>query len=534
MNKLLKLLKIDMLQSFSLNKLNRKHNKKNYKQIGSLILIGVSGLFLFFASMFYMFMMGYALKSINHIEAILYIGISCGSVFCFMYSFFKSSGFLYETKDFELLMALPIKTKYIVTSKLLSLLLINYLLFGLFYIPSIVAYIVLTTVNALVIIQGIIVFMTGPLLIMSVCGFVSFVINVLLRKFKYKNYVMSILYFVLFIALFVLYMMFVNKIGGNDDVDINEMANMILNIALKMKNVYPMSGFVVKGFEGNILYFLLFVAIMIIPFVILVIFVSKTFLVCNMNAKSIAYKSTYKLSNSKTPNKIKALLKKETKRFFSSTNIMLNLGIGPIMSTLLVVMNVMMNSYGSTEEMKSVSTILIIMLSGLAFGMMPSTSSSINLEGKTFWILKSTPVKTKDVFIAKSLFYVLLCLPFAIINTGLYVFINGFNALNTILMLVDQVVIIIIFAFEGLFINILAPKLDWDNEVRAIKQTGAPVISMLFGFLIDGLLFIIPFILEIYFGFGLIGVLVMGILILTIVSILLFTVGKSKYERIQV
>ena len=101
-------------------------------------------------------------------------------------------------------------------------------------------------------------------------------------------------------------------------------------------------------------------------------------------------------------------------------------------------------------------------------------------------------------------------------------------------MLVDQVVIIIIFAFEGLFINILAPKLDWDNEVRAIKQTGAPVISMLFGFLIDGLLFIIPFILEIYFGFGLIGVLVMGILILNIVSILLFTVGKSKYERIQV
>ena len=197
-------------------------------------------------------------------------------------------------------------------------------------------------------------------------------------------------------------------------------------------------------------------------------------------------------------------------------------------------MNVMMNSYGSTEEMKSVSTILIIMLSGLAFGMMPSTSSSINLEGKTFWILKSTPVKTKDVFMAKSLFYVLLCLPFAIINTGLYVFINGFNALNTILMLVDQVVIIIIFAFEGLFINILAPKLDWDNEVRAIKETGAPVISMLFGFLIDGLLFIIPFILEIYFGLGLIGVLVMGILILIIVSILLFTVGKSKYERIQV
>lgn len=533
MNKLFKLLKIDLLQSFSLNKLNKKHNTTNYKPIVSLILTLVCGFFLFAVVMFYMFMMGEALKTVDSVKSILYIGIVCGTYFCFMYSFFKSSGYLYEIKDFELLMALPIKTKYIVSSKLITLLLINYLSFGLFYVPSAITYIILCKTSIIVILEAIIVFLTGPLLILAVCGFVSFVLNILLRKFKFKNYLMSILYVLLFITVFVFYMIFVSNMSSSDDTDISQIVNLILDASTKLKSIYPFAEWVVKAFEGNYLYLLLYVVVMVVPFILLVWFVSKTFLTCNMNAKSVSFKSTYKLSNQKQPSKIKALLKRETKRFFSSTNIMLNLGMGPLMSTILVVMNVVVNSYNSIDEFKEISSILIVMLAGFSFGMMPSTSSSINLEGKTFWILKSSPVKTNQILFSKSLFYVLLCLPFAIINTGLYVFSFGFNIFNVILLLVDQILMASIFAFEGLFVNILSPKLDWDNEVKAIKQTGAPIISMLFGFIIDALLFIIPFILEIYFGIGLVGVLLMGILLLTIVCSLLFTVGKNKFEKIQ-
>ena len=533
MSKLFKLLKIDLLQSFSLNKLNKKHNTRNYKQIGSLILMLVCALFMFVAVLFYMFLMGKALETVDSVKSILYIGVVIGTYFCFMYSFFKSSGYLYEIKDFELLMALPIKTKYIVASKLITLLLINYLTFGLFYVPSAITYIVICKANIIVILESIIVFLTGPLLIIAVCGFVSFLLNILLRKFKFKNYLMSILYVILFVTVFVLYMIFVSNMSSGDDQDITQIVNLILDVSTKLKSAYPLAEWVVKAFEGNYLYLLLYIVVMVVPFILLVWFVSKTFLTCNMNAKSVSFRSTYKLSTQKQPSKVKALLKKETKRFFSSTNIMLNLGMGPLMSTILVVMNVFLNSYNSAAELKEISTILIVILSGLSFGMMPSTSSSINLEGKTFWILKSSPVETNKILFTKSLFYVLLCLPFAIINTGLYVVLNGFNVMNVILLLLDQIIMASIFAFEGLFINILSPKLDWDNEVKAIKQTGAPVISMLFGFIIDALLFIIPFILEMYFGLGLVGVLLMGILLLAITGSLLFTVGKNKFEKIQ-
>ena len=49
----------------------------------------------------------------------------------------KANSLLFEGKDFELLMSMPINTKTIVLSKLISLLLINYLSFGLILVPCI-------------------------------------------------------------------------------------------------------------------------------------------------------------------------------------------------------------------------------------------------------------------------------------------------------------------------------------------------------------------------------------------------------------
>lgn len=539
MNKLLKLIKIDLLQSFSLNNLNRKHNNKNRKQIGGLILLGIVAIFLFIAIMFYMFVIGFALHEINQLEKIINLGVSLGTIICFIYSFFKTSGFLYEVRDFELLMSLPIKTKNIVISKLVSLLIINYYMFGVIYIPSIITYLIVGNFSIVTLIMALIVFVIGPLLIISICGFVSFLVNMLLKRFKYKNSVMSILYTIMFVGFFIVYMLFISNISDSSESELTEIGNMICGLVDRLNKFYPISNIALEAIKGNFLFLLLFLAIMIIPFMLFVYFVSKTFLQCNMNAKSANTNSKYVLKNQKSSNVIGALIKKEAKRFFSSSNIMLNLGIGPIMSTILVVVNIIMNGNNINGEGEIINVfgelapLLIIILSSIGFGMMPSTSSSINLEGKTLWILKSAPVKANNVLLAKSLFYCIICLPFAFINTCLYLLLDDFNVITFILIFICQIIIIFIFSFEGLFINLLSPKLDWDNEVKAIKQTGAPVISMIFGFVIDALLFIIPFIMEISFGNGLFMVLIFGIIILIIVSVLLFTIGKNKYEKLQ-
>lgn len=539
MNKLLKLIRIDLLQSFSLNNLNRKHNNKNHKQIGSLILLAIVAILLFIVIMFYMFVIGFALHEINQLEKIINLGVSLGAIICFIYSFFKTSGLLYEVKDFELLMSLPIKTKNIVISKLVSLLLINYYMFGVIYIPSIITYLIVGSFSIVTLIISLIVFVTGPLLIISICGFVSFFVNMLLKRFKYKNSLMSTLYTIMFVGFFIVYMIFISNISDSSESELTEIGNMICGLVERLNKFYPISNIALEAIKGNFLFLLLFLTIMIIPFMLFVYFVSKTFLQCNMNAKSSNANSKYVLKNKKSSSVIGTLIKKEVKRFFSSSNIMLNLGLGPIMATILVVVNIVMNGNSMNGEGEIINVfgefapLLIVILSSIGFGMMPSTSSSINLEGKTLWILKSAPVKANNVLLAKSLFYCIICLPFAFINTCLYLFLNDFNIITFILIFVCQIIIIFIFSFEGLFINLLSPKLDWDNEVKAIKQTGAPVISMIFGFIIDALLFIIPFVMEISFGNGLIMVLILGIIILIIVSVLLFTIGKNKYEKLQ-
>ena len=107
------------------------------------------------------------------------------------------------------------------------------------------------------------------------------------------------------------------------------------------------------------------------------------------------------------------------------------------------------------------------------------------------------------------------------------------NILNIILAFLIQLVLIFAYAIEGLWINILTPKFDWDNEVKAIKQGTGPLLSMLFGFLLGIIMYVPPFIAIAFNINGLIILLITSIFVLVIMTIILFTHGKKKYDKIQ-
>jgi ABC-2 type transport system permease protein len=189
--------------------------------------------------------------------------------------------------------------------------------------------------------------------------------------------------------------------------DINTMIDLYGEMFGNLKNnfikFYPISGWLLDGLNGDILKYLLYIGVMVIPFAVLVLFVGKNFLKANMNAKISYSAKDFKIQEQKQNGKIKALLKRDVKRFFSSSVQVLNIGIGPILSTIILVVMVIntksaMESEGVAKDfIKSFMPVISILTVGFTFGIMPSTSSSISLEGKNFWILKSAPIETKDV-----------------------------------------------------------------------------------------------------------------------------------------
>lgn len=547
MNKLLKLIKIDIIHSYSINKLNKKHNAK--RKLGSLMATLILGLFLLCFIAFIIISLGVICKQTNQLDTLLILGYTLGTVLCFTVTISKANGFLFEARDFELLMSMPISNKTIVFSKLCSLLILNYLGFGAVFIPCLIVYGVLSLASIGFYILGLIAFLVGPFLVVAVCSFISYLLGLLLRRTKFKSIIMSMVSLLIFIVFMVFYMSFVVKTSaiegelGNDFNAIMQLyGDMIKGLKENIQTYYPIAKFLSEGLQGNLVSYLIYLVIMVIPFTLLVLVVSKNFLKANMRSKNSSSSKNYTFKNQKQENKIVAIFKRDFKRFISSSNQMLNIGIGPILSTILVVvMAINFKNIGGSETNEEAEFIinkllplLLVLTAGFTFGIMPSTSSSISLEGKSFWILKSSPIKTEDVFISKVLFYVIICLPFILVNTVLIYFFTNVSVFNCILVLLIQISLVLGYSLEGLWINILTPKFDWDNEVKAIKQGTGTLLSMLFGFALGVILYVPPFILI---GLGINGFIVLlvdSLVVSTIMGVVLFTHGKKRYEQLEV
>ena len=191
MNKLFSLIKVEIIHGYSINKLSKKKNSN--RKLGPFIATIILSLFLIGFVTFYAIMIGSICKQTNNLDFLLVISYSLGSMLCFTLTISKSNGMLFESKDFELLMSMPIKPRTIVLSKLISLLILNYMSFGLTTVPFFIVYGVLSNASIIFYLLAIIAILVGPLLIITFCSFVSYLLGLLLKNVKSKSIIMSIL-----------------------------------------------------------------------------------------------------------------------------------------------------------------------------------------------------------------------------------------------------------------------------------------------------------------------------------------------------
>lgn len=181
-----------------------------------------------------------------------------------------------------------------------------------------------------------------------------------------------------------------------------------------------------------------------------------------------------------------ALLGREFLHFASSTNYMLNCGLGTFLmplcaiavlwkgSELFVRLDIMF-----AETVGSVPLLLCVVLCGFA-SMNFMTAPSISLEGKSLWLLQSLPIDIWKIYQAK--------IRMQLILTGLPIFLCIVCIAVVYPLYLSQLLMIFLFVASyvwlmtliGLLLGVKMPVLTWTNEIMPIKQ-GAPVMITLFG-----------------------------------------------------
>ena len=407
-------------------------------------------------------------------------GILCFAL-CFIGSAFMSSYQLFRAKDNELLLAMPIKPGAILGSRTVALVLMNYLYGALVIIPAGIVWCVFAPVKPF----GVVAFVIGslllPLMAVALSAFFGWLIAVASTRMKHKS-LFTMIFSILFLGL---YFWGYSKIFSYIQALIENGAE----IAAAVKRAAPPAyWFGVACESGGVTEFILFVLCCIVPFAIAYAIIAANFTKITTTNRGMK-KTKYREKTLKASGVRAALLKKEYTRLTSSPMYMLNAGLGLLFILALAVFVAVKRAdfteiFGSLVPGDGQSALITgLMCAALAFctSMTMISAPSVSLEGNKLWILRSSPAPTRDILRAKVLCHLTVALPVSVIASVILAAALGVGFENALFLVLVPAAATVFCAVLGVLLNLLFPKLDWINEVSAVKQGASVLLAMFIG-----------------------------------------------------
>lgn len=524
MNKFFTLLKINLIENFKLNKL---FNKKNITQkilflilsIVVLVFLGINVGLIYYPILI-------TSDPNDALGNVLRVAFSFSSIALIVATLSQSYGFLFKGNDFDLLVSMPIPTKYIVLSKISTLLISNYLVMAITFIPAIVVVSIVGLASQFIFyFNAVLIFFLFPLMIISIFTFISYFIGTLLNRFKYKNLITIIA----LVALLMGYLYYTFTLDFND-------STAYMNIGGILNYVYYPANFAVNALLGNFNGLLIFVLLNIIAFVIFINVMGKIYLKINTGRKRKARKNNKTLTIKKA-GQTKTLIKNEFKRYFSIPQYVINTIFGKILLPFgMILISVQFSKIELNEpapfDFNEMIYLIIGAIAIFAITLTSTTTVSISLEGKQLWILKSSPVEPKQVFVSKLVVDLTTTyLPAIIGIIGVAIIVKPFSIVGLLLTTLFIIILGLHNAILGLLINLKFPKLKWDLPVRVVKQSLSVFIHMILSFLLIFAVIIgAVFLFKVISEPNIIYLIVIGFVsILVIIEILLLAKFGNKW-----
>lgn len=448
----------------------------------------------------------------------------------FIFSIFETKSELFDCKDNDLLLSMPIKGSELLLSRVIVVLLINYALESLFMIPAAVVYATVSG-DALGTVGFIAVSLFIPPLATALSSGVGFLVALLMKKIRNTTFITMLAS----ISFLVLYFWGYNAlVSGMDKLFIDfDPSKITGNLA-----VLEFIGGAALLKPLNAVVFV--IASSVVSFAAYYVISLKYINILGIEKGKRRIK--YQAKTAKNSGALFALTRKEFSKFFSSALYMLNAGLGlvfvPVLAVALIFYRDTANELAQTlvpmyklgELAGALGAPVIIMM----FTMITVSAAALSLEGKSFYILKSLPIPPRTVLLSKILPQIIMCSVVSLVSAVIIGIAFSVPLLYWVFLLLMPFFASVSFSALGLIFNVLLPNFDFENEAQPIKQSLA-VTFALFGQMIIGLAEVAGAILLLYFKGPLVSALVLLsanlLFALITLSILLFRMDK-RYSRL--
>lgn len=487
MKKFLLLLKLQL--KGSMNPKNLFHMTDRNK-IGRTLLLCLTALVLLIfigASGMYAYAYAHLLEPMGALNAIpgMWMAITC--LITLFTTIFKVKGTLFSFSDYDMVMSMPVPTSSIVASRIAVLYVYDLLFTVIIMIPGNVVYGIYTNAGVGYYVLSTILTLIVPLVPILLGTLLGLLVTIAAAKFRYTNLATILLMVVLFSA----YMLFMMNTATAENPEAI-FANIATVINEQMNRIYPLTTMYMKAVtEFDWLAVASFIGISCVLFTGFCYVIGKLFKKINTVVATTKARSSYKLKELKTSHVMGSLYKREMKHYFSLPMVVLNTAVGILLLTMAdVVLLVsgkdklveMIGVEGMVNQIGSFAPILVF----LCVMITCTTASTISLEGKNLWLLKSLPVSPKQIFLSKVLVNLTIVLPFVLIDAILFAITFKMTWLQIVVMLLLPTAGAFFISFFGLVLNLMFPRFDWKSELEVVKQ-GMPTFIAIFGGMILGI-----------------------------------------------
>lgn len=519
------------LQQCNVFGINEMRHTKDEKKKQRMLGLGIMWLMLFGMLVFYIGAMSVGLVKLGLSSVIpTYLYTISGLVILF-FAVFKAGSVMFDGRTYEMQSSLPVSQAAIVVSRFLTMYIGNLALSLLVMLPGMAVYAINVHPAPSFYGYALIGILFLPMLPLTLATAFGAGIAAISARMRHKSLVSAGLSLLL-----VLVMLAAGSLLGSHAELLTEdiLKNMAGIMTEKMGQLYPPAvWFGSSVAEGNVMPFLKLTVLSLGSFLLLMAVLQKFFAqICSaLHANSA--KNNYKMQSLSVGSALKALWKRELKRYFSSSIYVTN----TIMSYLLMAVFAVALWAVGLDKIREQLPIPMEMLTGfvpfllsLPAVIMPVTACSISMEGKQWWLLQTLPVKSKTVYAGKVLTNLTIALPFyiaAVIFALLTVKPDVGGALGIVLL---PAAYIVFSAVAGLSINIRLPLLEWENDVRVVKQSMSALLSMLTGFVSVMIPAIFQGVLPVEWRFM---VLPVTVLLLAVLSVLLL-LKNAKIQLLDI
>ena len=478
-----------------------KDGKKRGKIIGSFVGI----ILLYVMLVLYVALMAVGFGIVNKAGSIPLMSALTIILLEFIFTLFKTNGYLFLFKEYDLLMAMPFKTKSIVSCKFLYMYIKNLpmclctsltmmIVYGLFMKPGFITYLYWVLLSMIL-----------PLIPMVIASGIGALIAKAGSKSRHKTLVQTLITFVFVLFGFSLRYIIEGIIRKNQITNIlNTLSGSFDSVKKFIPGAVWFENAVVSGSLSD---FLLLVGVSLIVYGIFTGLLGKYYRNINSGLKSNVAKSDYKMAKQKTRSVKQSIAFKEFKHFTNSTAYITNMGVGEILIVILCVMLIFVDMdkiiatvTGNSPLTKESLLPAIPLIVYFFVGMSSTTSASFSLEGKNFWILQSLPISGKDVIQGKMLFNMYLTIPFTLLGNIVLGIVCKAGFFTIILFIICGIALCAFSTAFGMNCNLKHYKHDWENEIEVIKQGSSVSLYLLPNMICCMILLVIAVIIGRFLG----------------------------------